>query len=112
MTTLPIPSYPWIVQQPVGLGTDKLKSTINIIIEIKEIISISIPQLEPRIKFGYKILEKNNQILFWISRFTIFLRKTTNNEKNKFTHIFFIYFYCFFFTDKKTGKTDYLDMEW
>lgn len=43
----------------------KLEGENNgIIIEIKEIVSFSIPQLEPRIKLGYKILEKNNQILF------------------------------------------------
>ena len=36
----------------------------NLIIEIKEIVSFSIPQVRTRIDFGYKILEKNRQILF------------------------------------------------
>jgi len=36
----------------------------NLIIEIKEIVSFSIPQVKTRIDFGYKILEKNRQILF------------------------------------------------
>jgi hypothetical protein len=36
----------------------------ELILEIREIVNFSIPQLEPRIKLGYKILEKNNQILF------------------------------------------------
>lgn len=34
------------------------------ILEVFEIVKFSIPQLEPRIKFGYKILEKHRQILF------------------------------------------------
>jgi hypothetical protein len=43
----------------------KLEGENNeLILEIKEIVGFSIPQLEPRIKMGYKILEKNNQILF------------------------------------------------
>lgn len=32
--------------------------------EIKEIVDFSIVQIEPRIKLGYKILKKKNQILF------------------------------------------------
>lgn len=36
----------------------------NIILEVKEIVNFSIPQIEPRIKMGYKILEKNKQILY------------------------------------------------
>lgn len=32
--------------------------------EIKEIVDFSIDQIEPRIKLGYKILKKKNQILF------------------------------------------------
>lgn len=32
--------------------------------EIKELVEFSIPQVEPRIKYGYKILKKNNQVLF------------------------------------------------
>jgi len=36
----------------------------ELILEISEIVDFSIPQLEPRIKMGYKILEKNKQILF------------------------------------------------
>jgi hypothetical protein len=43
----------------------KLEGENNeIILEIKEIVGFSILQLEPRIKMGYKILEKNNQILY------------------------------------------------
>ncbi len=36
----------------------------EIILEVKEIVGFSIPQLDSRIKMGYKILEKNRQILF------------------------------------------------
>lgn len=32
--------------------------------EVIEIVNFSIPQIEPRLKMGYKILKKNNQILF------------------------------------------------
>lgn len=32
--------------------------------EIKEIVDFSIPQIRTRINFGYKILERNKQILF------------------------------------------------
>ena len=34
------------------------------ITEIKDLVEFSIPQVEPRIKYGYKILKKNNQVLF------------------------------------------------
>jgi len=34
------------------------------IIEVIEIVKYSIPQIEPRLKMGYKILEKNRQILY------------------------------------------------
>lgn len=34
------------------------------IVEVIEIVNFSIPQIEPRLKMGYKILKKNNQILF------------------------------------------------
>ena len=34
------------------------------IIEIIEIVQFSIPQIEPRLKMGYKILEKYKQILY------------------------------------------------
>lgn len=34
------------------------------ITEIKEIVDFSIPQIETRVKSGYKILEKNKQILY------------------------------------------------
>ncbi len=36
----------------------------ELILEIKEIVKFSIPQVKTRIDFGYKILEKNTQILF------------------------------------------------
>ena len=36
----------------------------ELILEIKEIVKFSIPQVKTRIDFGYKILEKNRQILF------------------------------------------------
>lgn len=36
----------------------------EILEEVKEIIEFSIPQLDSRIKFGYKVLEKNKQILY------------------------------------------------
>jgi hypothetical protein len=36
----------------------------RLIIEICDIVDFSLPQLQPRIKMGYKILEKNRQILF------------------------------------------------
>jgi len=36
----------------------------SLLTEIKEIVEFSLPQVEPRIKLGYKILKKNNQILF------------------------------------------------
>jgi hypothetical protein len=43
----------------------KLEGENNeIILEIREIVNFSLPQIEPRIKMGYKILEKNKQILF------------------------------------------------
>lgn len=34
------------------------------IIEIKELVEFAIPQVQPRIDYGYKILKKNRQILF------------------------------------------------
>lgn len=36
----------------------------ELILEIEEIVKFSIPQVKTRIDFGYKILEKNSQILF------------------------------------------------
>jgi hypothetical protein len=43
----------------------KLEGEDNkIILEIKEIVEFSILQIEPRIKTGYLILKKSNQILF------------------------------------------------
>lgn len=36
----------------------------NLIVEIKEIVKFSKPQIKNRIDFGYKILEKNKQILY------------------------------------------------
>lgn len=36
----------------------------HLIVEIQEIVSFSIPQLKSRVDFGYKVLEKNSQILF------------------------------------------------
>jgi hypothetical protein len=36
----------------------------SLLTEIREIVEFSLPQVEPRIKLGYKILKKNNQILF------------------------------------------------
>jgi hypothetical protein len=34
------------------------------IIQIKDIVEFSIPQFESRIKLGYRIFEKNKQVLF------------------------------------------------
>jgi len=43
----------------------KLKGENNeLIIEIEEIVKFSIPQVKTRIDFGYKIFEKNKQILY------------------------------------------------
>jgi hypothetical protein len=43
----------------------KLEGENNeILFEIKDLISFSIPQIEPRIGLGYRILKKYNQILF------------------------------------------------
>lgn len=36
----------------------------EIITQVIEIVDFSIPQIEPRLKMGYKILEKNKQILY------------------------------------------------
>ena len=36
----------------------------ELIVEIKEIVKFSIPQVKTRIEFGYKIFEKNKQILY------------------------------------------------
>lgn len=103
MTMLPIPSYPWIVQQPVGLGTDKLKSTINIIIEIKEIISISIPQLEPRIKLEYKILEKIIKYFFELVDLLYFCVKLLIMRKTSLL-IFFLFISIVSFSQTKKSE--------
>lgn len=43
----------------------KLEGEDNkLIYEIRDIVEFSIPQIETRIKTGYKILEKNKQILY------------------------------------------------
>jgi aminopeptidase-like protein len=43
----------------------KLKGeNYELIIEIEEIVKFSIPQVKTRIDFGYKIFEKNKQILY------------------------------------------------
>jgi hypothetical protein len=43
----------------------KLEGEDNkLIYEIREIVEFAIPQIEPRIKFGYSVLKRNNQILF------------------------------------------------
>ena len=43
----------------------KLEGEKNeILYEIKDLISFSIPQIEPRIDLGYKILRKHNQVLY------------------------------------------------
>lgn len=43
----------------------KLEGENNeILYEIKDLISFSIPQIEPRISLGYKILKKHNQVLY------------------------------------------------
>ena len=43
----------------------KLEGEDNkLIYEIRDIVEFSIPQIESRIKSGYKILERNKQILF------------------------------------------------
>lgn len=36
----------------------------EIITQVIEIVDFSIPQIEPRLKMGYRILEKNKQILY------------------------------------------------
>lgn len=36
----------------------------ELILELKEIVEFSIPQVNSRIKFGYKVFEKNTQILY------------------------------------------------
>lgn len=36
----------------------------ELILELKEIVEFSIPQVNSRIEFGYKVFEKNKQILF------------------------------------------------
>jgi aminopeptidase-like protein len=36
----------------------------ELIIEIEEIVKFSIPQVKTRIEFGYKVFEKNRQILY------------------------------------------------
>ena len=35
-----------------------------ILYEVRDIVDFAIPQVSPRIDFGYKILKKNKQILF------------------------------------------------
>jgi len=43
----------------------KLEGEDNTLIyEIKSIVEFAIPQVEPRIKLGYSILKRNNQILY------------------------------------------------
>jgi len=43
----------------------KLEGENNSLInEIKELVKFSIPQVQTRIDYGYKILKKNRQILF------------------------------------------------
>lgn len=43
----------------------KLEGEDNeIIVQLKEIVEFSIPQVNSRIKFGYKVFEKNKQILY------------------------------------------------
>ena len=36
----------------------------NLVVEVKEIVEFAKTQIEPRIKSGYLILKKNNQILY------------------------------------------------
>jgi len=36
----------------------------TVICEIKELVEFAIPQIEPRIGYGYKILKRKNQVLF------------------------------------------------
>lgn len=36
----------------------------KLIEEVKELVEFAIPQIEPRIGYGYKILKKNKQVLF------------------------------------------------
>ena len=43
---------------------DKTYDNESIIIEIKDIVEFSIPQIENRIKLGYLILKRHNQVLF------------------------------------------------
>ncbi len=43
----------------------KLEGEDNkLIYEIRDIVEFAIPQIEPRIKFGYSVLKRNSQILF------------------------------------------------
>jgi hypothetical protein len=43
----------------------KLEGENNkLIYEIREIVDFAIPQIEPRIKFGYSVLKRNSQILY------------------------------------------------
>lgn len=43
----------------------KLEGENNeVLLEIRDLISFSIPQIEPRINLGYKILKKHNQVLY------------------------------------------------
>ena len=43
----------------------KLEGEDNeLIYEIKDVVEFAIPQIEPRIKLGYRILKRNNQVLF------------------------------------------------
>ena len=49
----------------VYLENTKLEGEDNkLIYEIRDIVDFAIPQLEPRIKFGYSILKYNKQILY------------------------------------------------
>jgi hypothetical protein len=46
-------------------GNPKLEGEDNkLIYEIRDIVEFAIPQIEPRIKFGYSVLKRNSQILF------------------------------------------------
>ena len=51
--------YIFINENPKLIGENN-----GLILEIEEIVKFSIPQVKTRIEFGYKILEKNRQILY------------------------------------------------
>ena len=49
----------------IYLDNIKLEGEDNsLIYEIRDIVSFAIPQVEPRITLGYKILKRNKQILY------------------------------------------------